>query len=181
MPERYRLDTSRPRPPRRRLLRELGFRYATAVGLVWGLPLSTGRVCRHGDLIIVSGLPTWAYRRGGTTVGRVYLTGANVGERVLVHEAAHVEQWRRYGMWFPLLYWIAGANPMRNRFEIEAGLEDGGYLPRRRRSMRRPVPPTVTSSVDDVEGTAASTQTSTSGSIATGTESTTATTATETP
>jgi hypothetical protein len=122
--------------PRRRLLRELGFLYGTLVGLAWGLPLSTGRIVREGDLVVLAGLPKWAYRRGGTTIGRVYLTGSNVGSRVLVHEAVHVEQWRRLGMWFPLLYWLAGADPLRNRFEIEAGLEDGGYLPRRRPQRR---------------------------------------------
>ncbi|WP_233255706.1 Fe-S oxidoreductase [Naasia lichenicola] len=144
-------DTGSGSRPRRRILREFGFFYATLVGLTWGLPLSTGRVVRHGDLIVLSGLPHWAYRRGGTTVGRVYLTGDNTGERVLVHETVHVEQWRRLGMWFPLLYWLAGANPMHNRFEVEAGLEDGGYL-RRRRPMRRPVPPaTVTSLADTPE------------------------------
>jgi hypothetical protein len=31
-------------------------------------------------------------------------------------------------MLFPLLYLSAGTNPLRNRFEIEAGLEKGGYL-----------------------------------------------------
>jgi hypothetical protein len=30
-------------------------------------------------------------------------------------------------MLFPLLYLIAGRNPLKNRFEIEAGLEKGGY------------------------------------------------------
>ena len=30
----------------------------------------------------------------------------------------------------PLLYGLAGRNPLRNRFEIEAGLEDGNYVPR---------------------------------------------------
>ena len=44
----------------------------------------------------------------------------------------HKAQWRTYGMLFPLLYLIAGRDPLRNRFEIEAGLEAGGYLPRRR-------------------------------------------------
>ena len=119
-----------PRPPRRRLLRELGFRYATVVALVVGLPLSTGRVRTAGALIILTGLPRWAFRRGGTTVGRVYLTRDNVGEAVLRHEKVHVEQWRRLGLWMPILYWLAGTDPLKNRFEIEAGLEDGGYVPR---------------------------------------------------
>ena len=118
------------RPPRRRLLREFGFLYATVVALVVGLPLSTGRVRTDGDLIILTGLPRWAFRRGGTTVGRVYLTRDNVGEAVLRHEKVHVEQWRRLGLWMPILYWLAGTDPLKNRFEIEAGLEDGGYVPR---------------------------------------------------
>jgi hypothetical protein len=51
---------------------------------------------------------------------------------VLEHEAVHKRQWQRYGMLFPLMYAIAGRDPLRNRFEIEAGLEAGGYLPKRR-------------------------------------------------
>jgi hypothetical protein len=118
------------RSPRRRryLLRELGFIYATVVGLVWGLPLSTGRVRTAGDLIVLTGLPKWAFRRGGTTVGRVYLTDTNDGAAVLRHEQVHVEQWRRLGLWMPILYALAGTDPRKNRFEIEAGLADGGYL-----------------------------------------------------
>lgn len=119
---------------RRHYLRELGFLYATAVGLAWGLPLSTGRVRREGDLIVLTGLPRWAFRRGGTTVGRVYLTDTNDGPDVLRHEAVHVEQWRRLGFWMPLLYALAGPDPARNRFEIEAGLADGGYEPKGGRS-----------------------------------------------
>ena len=48
------------------------------------------------------------------------------------HELVHVEQWRHYGLAMPLLYALAGHNPLRNRFEIEAGLEDGGYVRRGR-------------------------------------------------
>lgn len=109
-----------------------GFAFATAVGLVWGLPLSVGRVRRHDELIVCSGLPSWAFRRGGVCVGRVYLTDRNVSPTILRHELVHVRQWRRYGLLFPLLYLLAGIDPLRNRFEIEAGLEDGNYLPRRR-------------------------------------------------
>lgn len=108
-------------------IRKLGFDYATVLALIWGLPLSTGRVTGRGDLIVLRGLPRWAFWRGGTTVGRVYLTRDNDGDDVLEHEAVHVEQWRRYGLLFPLLYWWAGDDPHRNRFEIEAGLEKGGY------------------------------------------------------
>jgi hypothetical protein len=115
-----------------------GFYFATFVGLAVGLPLSTGRVRREGDLIVCTGLPAWAFRRGGTCVGAVYLTRSNAGPRVLEHEAVHVLQWKHYGMLFPLLYALAGRDPLRNRFEIEAGLEKGGYV-RGRPSRRAPV------------------------------------------
>ncbi|WP_210508656.1 Fe-S oxidoreductase [Naasia sp. SYSU D00057] len=128
------MTTDTGRPPRPRPLRELGFRYATLVALVWGLPLSTGRVRVEGDLIVLTGLPRWAFRRGGTTVGRVYLTRDNDSPGVLRHERVHVEQWRRLGLWMPVLYLLAGTDPLRNRFEIEAGLEDGGYVRRGRRA-----------------------------------------------
>ncbi|MGX5696577.1 Fe-S oxidoreductase [Agromyces soli] len=110
-----------------------GYWYATAVGFVWGSIWSTGRIERRGGLWVFQGMPKWTFGRGGSCVGGCYLTDRNVGPRVLVHEAVHREQWRRYGMLFPLLYFVAGRDPLRNRFEIEAGLEDGGYLPRRRR------------------------------------------------
>jgi len=32
-----------------------------------------------------------------------------------------------------VLYLLAGRNPLTNRFEILAGLEDGNYVPRRAR------------------------------------------------
>jgi hypothetical protein len=48
-------------------------------------------------------------------------------DTVLEHEAVHVVQWRKYGLLMPLLYAIAGSNPVTNRFEVEAGLEKGGY------------------------------------------------------
>lgn len=109
-------------------VRQIGFSYATIVALVIGLPFSTGAVKTRGDLIVLRGLPKWAYRRGGTTIGRVYLTDDNASDDVLEHELVHVEQWRRHGFLFPLLYWWAGDDPHRNRFEVEAGLEKGGYL-----------------------------------------------------
>jgi hypothetical protein len=30
-------------------------------------------------------------------------------------------------MLMPFLYFLAGSDPLTNRFEIEAGLEEGGY------------------------------------------------------
>lgn len=109
-------------------LARLGYAYATAVGFVWGSIWSTGRVERIEGLWVFRGMPGWAFSRGGSCVGGCYLTDRNVSEAVLRHERVHVEQWRRYGLAMPLLYLIAGRDPLRNRFEIEAGLRDGGYV-----------------------------------------------------
>jgi hypothetical protein len=105
----------------------VGWLFGTLVGLAVGLPLSTGPVRVVDGLIVCTGLPRWVFRRGGTCVGSVYLTRDNDGPRVLRHERVHVAQWRRYGMLMPVLYAAAGRDPLRNRFEVEAGLEDGGY------------------------------------------------------
>jgi hypothetical protein len=105
-----------------------GYLYASAVGFAWGFLWSTGRVERHSGLFVFRGMPTWAFRRGGSCVGACYLTGENVSDDVLEHEAVHKRQWQRYGMLFPLLYLTAGLDPTKNRYEIEAGLEKGGYL-----------------------------------------------------
>ena len=85
-----------------------------------------------GDLVIASGLPQRAYPRGGVCVGRVFLTGPPPSRAVIAHEKRHVKQWYRYVALFPLLYAAAGKNPLTNRFEVEAGLEEGGYLPAQR-------------------------------------------------
>jgi hypothetical protein len=115
-----------------------GYLYATAVGLAWGAIWSTGRVERRNGLVVFRGLPAWAFGRGGSCVGGVYLTNQNVTADVLEHEAVHKAQWQRYGMLFPVLYWLAGRDPLQNRFEIEAGLEKGGYLRKRRPTRRGP-------------------------------------------
>lgn len=109
-----------------------GYWWATLVGFVWGFLWSTGRIERRHGLLVFTGMPKWTYGRGGSCVGACYLTGANTREPVLEHETVHKAQWQKYGMLFPLLYLIAGRNPLKNRFEIEAGLEAGGYLPTRR-------------------------------------------------
>ena len=115
-----------------------GYWYGTAVGWVWGGLWSTGRVERHGGLWVFRGMPSWTFKRGGVCVGGCYLTGDRpIGTRVLVHEEIHARQWRRYGLLMPLLYLLAGRDPLRNRFEIEAGLEDGNYVPRRRGAAGR--------------------------------------------
>ncbi|MBC7442988.1 MAG: Fe-S oxidoreductase [Ramlibacter sp.] len=105
-----------------------GYLYATTVGLIWGSIWSTGRVERRGGLVVFRGMPDWAFGRGGSCVGGCYLTNQNVSAAILEHEAVHKRQWQRFGMVFPLLYLVAGRNPLRNRFEIEAGLEKGGYV-----------------------------------------------------
>ncbi|WP_111718786.1 Fe-S oxidoreductase [Homoserinimonas sp. OAct 916] len=105
-----------------------GYLYASAVGLVWGFIWSTGRVERVNGLFIFTGMPKWSFGRGGSCVGSSYLTDHNVSPDVLEHEAVHRLQWQKYGTWFPFLYLLAGRNPLKNRFEIEAGLEKGGYL-----------------------------------------------------
>ncbi|MGG7463840.1 MULTISPECIES: Fe-S oxidoreductase [unclassified Plantibacter] len=106
----------------------LGYLYATLVGLIWGSIWSTGPVERRDGLFVFRGMPKWTFGRGGSCVGACYLTDQNVSSAVLQHEAVHKRQWQRYGMLFPLMYAISGRDPLRNRFEIEAGLERGGYI-----------------------------------------------------
>lgn len=108
-------------------LSRAGYLYATGVGLLWGFLLSTGRVERRAGLFVFHGMPGWAFQRGGSCVGGCYLTAQNVSGDVLEHEAVHKRQWQRYGLLFPLLYGLAGRDPLKNRYEIEAGLEKGGY------------------------------------------------------
>lgn len=109
----------------------LGYLYGCALGRVWGFLWSTGPVERHGPLLVFRGMPSWTFARGGVCVGDCFLTGTGgIDDRLLRHEAVHERQWRRYGFLMPILYLLAGRDPMRNRFEIEAGLEDGRYLPR---------------------------------------------------
>jgi hypothetical protein len=105
----------------------LGYVLATAWGCLWGFLWSTGEVQFSHGLIIFTGMPKWSFGRGGVCVGGAYLTRSNTAPGVLEHEAVHKRQWQRYGILMPLLYLLAGRNPYRNRFEIEAGLERGGY------------------------------------------------------
>ena len=105
-----------------------GYWFATLCAIIWGGVLSRFRLRREGGVIVAPHLPTWAYGRGGTTVGAVYLTTDNTSPAVLEHEAVHRAQWRRYGLAFLPLYIHAGQDARTNRFEIEAGLRKGGYL-----------------------------------------------------
>ncbi len=104
-----------------------GAAIASIAAEVYGLSFPRSRRNVVGDLVVFTGLPRWAYPRGGLCVGNVFLTGPVPSRQVIEHERRHVTQWRKYGMAMPLLYWLAGSNPHSNRFEIEAGLADGGY------------------------------------------------------
>src|SRR3712207_264538 len=84
---------------------------ATAMGLLWGGFLGRFRIRRAGRLIVCAGLPRWAFGRGGTTIGAVYLTHDAVSRGVLQHEDVHRRQWKRYGLVFPLLHLADGADP----------------------------------------------------------------------
>ena len=109
----------------------IGSWYGTAIGWTWGSLWSTGRIERRNGLWVFRGMPRRTFARGGVCVGGCYLTGDEiVTDHVLAHEAVHARQWRRYGILMPLLYALAGRDPLRNRFEIEAGVEDGNYVPR---------------------------------------------------
>jgi hypothetical protein len=105
-----------------------GYLYAGAVGFAWGALWSTGRIERRGGLVVFTGMPRWTFVRGGSCVGFCYLTDDNVSDDILDHERVHKEQWRRYGLAFPIANLLAGRDPLTNRFEVEAGLEKGGYL-----------------------------------------------------
>jgi hypothetical protein len=104
-----------------------GYWFATMCGFVWGAILGRFHIKREGGVIVASHLPSWAFGRGGTTIGAVYLTSTNVNPRILRHEAVHRSQWKKYGLSYIPLYVAAGQDALRNRFEVEAGLEDGGY------------------------------------------------------
>ena len=103
----------------------------TAFGFAWGFVWSRGRVERRSGLWVFRGMPSATFGRGGVCVGDCFLTGTTrLDDRLLRHEAVHARQWRRYGLLLPLLYLFAGRDPLRNRFEIEAGLADGRYVRR---------------------------------------------------
>ena len=93
------------------------------------------------DGVVVAGGCRWVRRP--FTVGDVVLTRLPAGRlaalrdgRLVAHEAVHAEQWARLGpVRFLLAYAVAtawsllrtGSPGCANRFEVEAGLVDGGY------------------------------------------------------
>ena len=88
-------------------------------------------VARDG-LVLCAGMPRRSFPRGGVTWGDTFLTAAaeeKLPAELLRNERVHVAQWQRHGLRFAVLYLLAGRNPGRNRFEVEAGLVDGGYAP----------------------------------------------------
>lgn len=109
-------------------LARFGYAYATLVGYVWGSIWSVGEIERIDGLWVFRGMPKWTFGRGGSCVGSCYLTDDNVSPAIIRHELVHREQWQRLGLALPILYWLSGRDPLKNRFEIEAGLKDGGYL-----------------------------------------------------
>jgi hypothetical protein len=104
-----------------------GFWFATAAGLLWGGAMSVGRIRSTGGVILARNCPRWSFGRGGTTIGAVYITNSSYSRAVLEHEAVHRAQWKKYGLAFIPLYIAAGSEARTNRFEIEAGLNKGGY------------------------------------------------------
>lgn len=125
-----------PRPPLFRWAGAAGAAIASGFARLYGSSFPTSRVHVERGLRMYVDLPKWAYPRGGVCIGNVFLTGKVPSSSVVSHELVHVEQWKKYGLFFPILYAAAGADPFTNRFEVEAGLEAGGYLPPKR-------PPTV--------------------------------------
>ncbi len=105
-----------------------GYWFATLCGLIWGTVLSLGRIGPRGGVIVARKVPRWAFGRGGTTIGAVFLTHDALSPAVLAHEAVHRAQWKRYGLALIPLYIAAGQTGTTNRFEVEAGLRRGGYV-----------------------------------------------------
>lgn len=105
-----------------------GYWFATLCGLTWGTLLSLGRIRPQGGVIVARKCPRWAFGRGGTTIGAVFLTHNALTPEVLAHEAVHRAQWKKYGLALIPLYIAAGQTGTTNRFEVEAGVRRGGYL-----------------------------------------------------
>lgn len=115
----------------------------TAVALLWGR-ICGGRVSWNPEhrIYVCAGMRA-GFARGGTCVGGVFLTGIpQPHDRLLRHEAVHADQWARHGVTFPLRYLreeMRNPGP-KNRFEVAAGLEDGGYV-KRGGTTSKPKPP----------------------------------------
>lgn len=78
---------------------------------------------------------SFGFNRGGTTYGSTFVTGnPNPDERTMRHESIHAGQWASFGggIGFPIAYFTEEAfHPgAENRYERDAGLEDGCYVDR---------------------------------------------------
>lgn len=119
-----------PAEQRRQVARgSVGARLATVLALAWAR--LWGATVRYDDaarLFVATGM-RGGFGRGGTTIGGVFLTRRDPGPALLRHEAVHAEQWARHGVTFPVRYLLEEVRRpgARNRFEVEAGLTDGGY------------------------------------------------------
>lgn len=80
------------------------------------------------EIYVCTGMRS-GFGRAGTTIGGVYLTNTHTLQRTVRHESVHADQWARYGVSFAVRYLFEEMrNPKQaNKFEIEAGLVDGGY------------------------------------------------------
>lgn len=108
---------------------------AVAWARLWGARIS---VDETSSLIVCEAMRS-GYARGGTCFGSAFLTGGVLSDptrrrAMLTHESVHADQWARYGVFFAVRYLREELRHpgAANRFEIEAGLGDGGYLTRRR-------------------------------------------------
>lgn len=115
---------------------------STVLGIVLGV-VGRGRFRRHRQLVIVDGVQLPLVRASAMTVGSVVLvldrTLEEASERIpllVEHEDAHAWQYA-YCMGLPFLpcYFAAtmwsllrtGNRAQANFFEVQAGLESGGY------------------------------------------------------
>lgn len=123
-----------PRPNPRLLRASRGVpsvRLITRAALCWARIWGAVVTFDDGAGIYVATGMRGGFARGGTTIGGVFLTRKPPTRAIARHEAVHADQWARYGAGFAWRYLVEEVrNPgARNRFEIEAGLADGGYRP----------------------------------------------------
>ena len=121
--------TSTPEQRRQVARGSAGSLLATLLALLWArLWRARVRYDAPTRLLVASGM-RGGFGRGGTTIGGVFLTRRDPGPALLRHEAVHADQWARHGLTFPVRYGLEELRHRgsRNRFEVEAGLEDGGY------------------------------------------------------